>query len=116
MVKVVEPGGSLSTNFGQRSGSEAGTVQTPSDYDAFIAASRAVFEALGAIATASAEDVAKVIYEAASDGSDRLRYVATDDIEPMIKARRETSEEEYIAYMRSRFMLAACGGCIEQDR
>jgi len=35
-----------------------------------------------------------------TDGTDRLRYVATEDIKPLIKARRETSEEEYLAFMR----------------
>ncbi len=29
-----------------------------------------------------------------------LRYVATDDIKPLIRARRETSEAEYMAFMR----------------
>jgi len=110
-VKVVEPGGSLSTNFVQRNGSEAGEVTAPSDYDAFVAGSLSVFEKLSAVATATGEDVAKVIYEAASDGSDQLRYVATDDIKPMVKSRRETSEAEYIAYMRSRFMVDICEGC-----
>ncbi|MBD2749151.1 SDR family oxidoreductase [Microvirga sp. BT688] len=112
-VKLVEPGGSLSTNFVRRNGSEAAEVTTLSDYDAFVAGSQAVFEKLGAAATATGEDVAKVIYEAATDGSDWLRYAATDDIKPMIKARRETSEEEYIAFMRSHFMVDVCEGCIE---
>ena len=38
-----------------------------------------------------------------TDGTDQLRYVATEDIKPLIKARRETSEEEYLAFMRARF-------------
>lgn len=53
---------------------------------------------------ASEADVAKVIYEAATDGSDQFRYVATEDIVPLVKARRETSEQEYISLMRSQFM------------
>jgi hypothetical protein len=52
---------------------------------------------------ASEEDVARVIYGAATDGTTRLRYVATQDIEPLVKARREESEEGYIRLMRSRF-------------
>jgi hypothetical protein len=50
--------------------------------------------------------VAKVIFDAATDGTDRLRYVAIEDILPLLKARRETSEAEYIAFMRDRFSLA----------
>jgi hypothetical protein len=38
-----------------------------------------------------------------TDGTDQLRHVATEDIKPPIKARRETSEEEYLAFMRARF-------------
>jgi hypothetical protein len=40
---------------------------------------------------------------AATDGTNQLRYVATEDIKPLVKARRETSEEEYITFMRARF-------------
>lgn len=46
-----------------------------------------------------------VLIAAATDGSDQLRYVATDDILPRAKARRETSEPEHMAFMRSRFDL-----------
>ncbi|SEK55246.1 hypothetical protein SAMN05444354_101860 [Stigmatella aurantiaca] len=34
----------------------------------------------------------------------RLRYVATDGIQPLVKMRRETSEEAYLAFMRERFL------------
>jgi hypothetical protein len=53
---------------------------------------------------ASEQDVAEVIYAAATDGTPRLRYVATDDIRPLVEARRGSSEEAYIELMRSRFM------------
>jgi hypothetical protein len=45
-----------------------------------------------------------VIYTAATDGTDQLRYVATEDIKPLVTARRETSETDYMAFMRERFM------------
>ena len=32
---------------------------------------------------------ARVIFEAATDSTDRLRYVATEDIAPLVQARRE---------------------------
>jgi NAD(P)-dependent dehydrogenase (short-subunit alcohol dehydrogenase family) len=106
-VKVVEPGGVISTNFGKRSGDEAGQVETLPDYDAFVTATNALFAGLRGQRLATEEDVAKVIFDAATDGSDRLRYVATDDIKPLVKARRETSEEEYITFMRSTFSTAS---------
>ncbi|WP_394778209.1 SDR family oxidoreductase [Undibacterium sp.] len=104
-VKVVEPGGVISTSFGQRSGAEAGQVSALADYDAFITATNAVFAQLRSQRLATEEDVAKVIYDAATDGSDQLRYVATDDIRPLVKARRETSEADYMQLMRSQFSM-----------
>ena len=44
---------------------------------------------------ATEEDFSHVIFEAATDGTDQLRYVATEDIKPLLAARRETSEAEY---------------------
>lgn len=32
--------------------------------------------------------------------SDQLRYLATNDIKPLVAARRKTSEAEYTAFMR----------------
>jgi NAD(P)-dependent dehydrogenase (short-subunit alcohol dehydrogenase family) len=103
VVKIIEPGGVLSTNFGERSGAEAAKNGALADYDAFVAKTLDVFAGLRATRLATEESVAQVIYEAATDGTDRLRYVATEDIKPLVKARRETSEEDYVAIMRSRF-------------
>jgi len=47
--------------------------------------------------------VARVIFDAATDGTDRLRYAAASDIEPLVKARRESCEEDYMASIRSQF-------------
>ncbi|RON47215.1 SDR family oxidoreductase [Pseudomonas frederiksbergensis] len=102
-VKIVEPGGVVSTGFGSRSAAEAAQLSTPGDYDAFVGAALKAFEGLRGERLATSEDVAQVIVDAASDGTDRLRYVATQDIEPLVKARRETSEVEYMALMRGKF-------------
>jgi NAD(P)-dependent dehydrogenase (short-subunit alcohol dehydrogenase family) len=102
-VKVVEPGGVLETKFGQRSGQEFSSTATPSDYDPFIAGAAAVFDQLRQNrGLATSEQVANVIYDAATDGTDRLRYVATEDIKPLVEKRRGSSEEEYMAFMRER--------------
>ena len=103
LVKVVEPGGVTSTSFGQRSAGEARDAVRLPDYDAFVAGAEKVFAGLRASrGNATSEEVAEVIFEAATDGTDRLRYVATEDIKPLVAARRETSEDEYIAFMRAR--------------
>lgn len=102
-VKLVEPGGVTSTSFGERSGAEFGQAQSMPDYEPFLKAADTLFAGLRAArAAATSEDVAEVIFTAATDGSDQLRYVATDDIKPLVAARRETSEKEYMAFMRSR--------------
>jgi len=103
VVKIIEPGGVISTNFGQRSGVESALNGTLADYDAFVAHTLGVFAGLRAARLATEESVAQVIYDAATDGTGRLRYLATEDIKPLVSARRETSEENYIAFMRARF-------------
>jgi NAD(P)-dependent dehydrogenase (short-subunit alcohol dehydrogenase family) len=110
VVKIVEPGGVISTGFGDRSASEVAHVSPPTDYDAFISHTAQAFEGLREQSLSTSEDVARVIFDAASDGTDRLRYVATQDIEPMVRARRETAEESYMAMMRERFDLCVCDG------
>jgi NAD(P)-dependent dehydrogenase (short-subunit alcohol dehydrogenase family) len=108
-VKIIEPGGVITTNFGKRSGAEAAHNNPLADYDEFAARTNAVFASLRAQRLATEEDVAKVIFGAATDGTNQLRYVATNDILPLVKARRETSETEYIAFMRSQFLPSAAG-------
>jgi NAD(P)-dependent dehydrogenase (short-subunit alcohol dehydrogenase family) len=103
-VKIVEPGGVVSTNFGKRSASEATAVPSLPGYEKFIDGTQRTFEGLRSSRTTTEQDVAKVIFEAACDRSDRLRYVASEDIKPWVSARRETSEDVYIRLMRSRFL------------
>lgn len=104
VVKVVEPGGVLSTNFGKRSGEEAAHNSSVTDYDAFVAHTTAIFAGLRADRLGTEADVTQTIYKAATDGNDQLRYVATHDIVPLVTARRGTSEADYIALMRAKFM------------
>jgi len=106
-VKIVEPGGVISTDFGKRSGAEAAQGQPIADYQVFFQQTLAVFDGLRAGRLATEEDVAKVIYQAATDNTDQLRYVATEDIQPLVTARRETNEHAYMAFMRERFSYDA---------
>ena len=62
-----------------------------------------MFSGLVANSSTTEEDVALIIYGAATDGTDRLRYVATEDIKPLTKTRRETSKDEYITFIRTIF-------------
>jgi NAD(P)-dependent dehydrogenase (short-subunit alcohol dehydrogenase family) len=104
-MKIVEPGGVGETKFGQRSIAEAAATEPLEDYAPFFAAGVKVFETLAAAPTgATSQGVAEVLYAAATDGTDQLRYVATDDIKPLVAARRETSEAEYISFMHERVL------------
>lgn len=106
VVKIVEPGGVVSTSFGERSGAEAAQLDSIADYDEFVAHAHALFAGLRSARLATSDEVAQVIFQAATDGTPQLRYVATEDIQPLVQARRETSEAEYVAFMRSRFLPA----------
>ncbi|CAM3888078.1 SDR family oxidoreductase [Corallococcus sp. ZKHCc1 1396] len=103
-VKLIEPGGVLDSQFVSRSGSEATRTGRIDDYAPFLEQAEKLFAGLrDHRAGATSEDVAEVIFDAATDGTDQLRYVATPQIQPLVKARRETSEAEYLALMRRNF-------------
>lgn len=105
-VKLVEPGGVLETNFGQRVGVEAGQTNAPADYAPIVAAGERLFEGLRASRrSATSADVARVMLAACEDRTDRLRWVATEDILPLVALRREAGEEAYWAAMRQSFAL-----------
>lgn len=107
VVKIVEPGGVVSTNFGKRSGEEVAFNTSLIDYEAFVEKANAIFAGLRASRSASEEDVTKVIFAAATDGTDQLRYIASEDIKPLVHARRETSEQNYIEFMKAQFFPQA---------
>jgi len=51
----------------------------------------------------SSGDFAKVVYDAATDGADRLRYLVGDDSRGFIRAKQEMSDQYYVEFMRSQF-------------
>ena len=99
-VKLIEPGGVLTTNFDNRATVLAADDATPSEYAPFVDATNAMLEHMRTAANATEQQVAEVIHQAALDDSDRLRYLATDDIRELVRLRQETSEDEYMAFMR----------------
>src|SRR5262249_48428372 len=106
VVKLVIPhGGVTETAFTARSGRERADVPSIPDYDEFLRRTDEAFARMTAARSLSAGEVAAVVYDAATDGTDRLRYLIGDDARGFIKARRELSEEDYIAFMRARFPL-----------
>jgi len=103
-VKIIQPsGGITSTSFGDRTAHEASGLQPPADYDAFIAATRATFATLVSAAKTDTPDVAEVIFVAATDGTDKLRYFVGVDNPPLMQARRMMTEEQYIHFVRATY-------------
>lgn len=102
-VKIIEPGG-FATSFNERAGKEAAASAMVPGYDAFFAKAGAAFGKLHANAkadtSATAEKVAQVMFDAATDGSSQLRYVATEAIKQKVELRRSGGEEAYVKFMR----------------
>lgn len=96
-VKIVEPGG-YKTNFAGRSMALYGTgglngYQQP--FDGFISKldTWPMSENIG--------EVADVIYEAVSDGTEKLRYPSGNDAAPMLEARHQLSDVDFKKMMIS---------------
>ncbi|MET0659993.1 MAG: SDR family oxidoreductase [Steroidobacteraceae bacterium] len=106
VVKIIEAGSMAGTGFSARAAGGIAQTSPSPDYAAFVAATAEVFSTMRRAGVANAEDVARAIFDAATDGTDRLRYVATSDIEPWLAARRECSESHYIDLMRGKFLRA----------
>ncbi len=97
-VKVVEPG-SIATDFSTRS---LDRLQQPGldVYDGFV--NKFVENWSKGRRASTPELVAEVIFQAATDGTDQLRYIAGDDAKMVIDTRSKISQEEYYAMIRQR--------------
>jgi len=104
-VKLVIPhGGVTSTRFSERSSTNRATESSLTDYDDFVERTNQAFARMTAARTMTSGEVAQVIYEAATDGTDRLRYLVGNDARGYIQAKQTMSDEEYVAFMRSQFV------------
>lgn len=106
-VKIIEPGGAPQTNFMARMSGEGAGVEMIPDYLPFLQQIGQVYGGMAEAADADAvEKVVAAIFEAATDGTDQLRYAPTNDIAPLLSARRGSSEDEYRALTRGLFVSA----------
>ena len=97
-VKLVEPG-MMKSNFG---GSSFDMNLDPSltEYDDFVAGVTAAMAA-GGDGAGDPTQVAETIWQAATDGTDQLRYISGQDAEQIIAARKAMDDPEYLAMIRS---------------
>ena len=109
-VKIIAPAGGANTQFGPRLAREQAHNRALPDYDGFtatIAQANARFAGLREGFSTSAEDVARAIYMAAIDGTDRLRYTVGHDIPPFLKAKKEMDDQDYVDSMKKSYGLKA---------
>lgn len=102
-VKLIEPG-MVRTDFAGRS-FDFSNDPALTDYQPIV---QALWSALGPMAegAASPESVAQVIFEAATDGADRLRYEAGADAQQLLAARRTTDDAGFLGHMRAQFGIS----------
>jgi NAD(P)-dependent dehydrogenase (short-subunit alcohol dehydrogenase family) len=100
-VKIVEPG-SVSTNF--TAAIDFVPNQYP-EYDELIKTFMGRYRnPAEQFQKATAEDVAATIYQAATDGTDQLRYLVGEDAKFFIAQRTDNPDQEYVKIMRDRFI------------
>ena len=99
-VKIVEPG-STATNF--VAAASLATNPAITAYDEFI---KQALETYVKVDTMQSEVgvIAEVIYTAATDDSDQLRYMAGKDTEKYFELRQTGTDQEYVDHMRESFI------------
>lgn len=104
-AKIVEPG-SIATDFGGRSfdfQNDEGMAEYQRMVSAMLKGLEAVLSDTSRVAPPSV--VAEVIFEAATDSTDKLRYTAGYDAEQFLEVREKATDEEYIATINEQFGL-----------
>lgn len=101
-VKIVEPG-AIATDFTSRS-LDVSNDETLTEYQPLIGKVMAAFgSAFGNASPAGV--VAGVIYEAATDGTDRLRYTAGEDAAVFVAGRKQMDDKVLTEQLKAQFGL-----------
>ena len=101
-MKIVEPG-LVATDFSGRS-MDINIDPDHAEYQPVVDALLAASQAEGRF-TSSPDHVAGVIFTAATDGTDQLRYVAGPAAEQLLALRASSDDATYLAAIRSNFGL-----------
>lgn len=99
-VKLVEPG-VVKTDFFGRS-LDFLSIESLPDYQEYFDSTQPGIQAtLDSEATSTPELIAEMIYLAATDGTNKLRYVVGEDVKSVFKRREEMGEEAFLRHMTS---------------
>lgn len=104
IVKIIEPGGTVS-NFNDTAAAHFAHDASLSDYNNFTIAAGKLFDSLKSQPLATPEEVAAVIFTAATDQTDTLRYVVgNEDFKKRIAARQQLPDQDYIHSIRQAYL------------
>jgi NAD(P)-dependent dehydrogenase (short-subunit alcohol dehydrogenase family) len=102
-VKTVAPGG-VETDFASRSLEMTTNKNEASPYDATLQKVWSAFMERTRVQSAPRQ-IAEVIYTAATDGTDQLRYLAGEDAKQMYQAWKGMSNEDFLKMIKNNFGL-----------
>lgn len=103
-VKLIEPGG-VATDFGGRS-LDLQHNQQFSEYNEFVNGfMTAMAQSMNPETMTKPEQIAEVIFEAATDNSDKLRYRAGADCEQLLGARDKMSDDAFFSMQKQQLGL-----------
>ncbi|MFP7288217.1 SDR family oxidoreductase [Shouchella clausii] len=101
-LKLIEPG-VVKTDFFGRS-LDFLSLESLADYQEYSDMVQPLLqETIDSENTSSSELVAETIYQAATDGTNQMRYVVGKDAEMFLNRRKELGEEAFIQYMNQTF-------------
>lgn len=99
-VKIIEPGSTESNFFGAVSMAANDSITAYQEFDKIALDNWYKNDTM----TSTTTDIAEVIYEAASDNKDQLRYMAGVDTRLYFGARQNKNDQDYVNYMRKLFI------------
>lgn len=103
-VKIVEPGGVV-TDFGSRS-LDFQHDESFTEYNGYVAKIMETFQQMmNPENMSSPEYIADIIYGAATDGTDQIRYLAGPDAEQFAAARKQMDDAAFIAMMNQNLQM-----------
>ncbi|WP_027391447.1 SDR family oxidoreductase [Aquimarina latercula] len=103
-VKVIEPGG-VATDFGNRS-LEFQHNEEFKEYNQFVGSTMEAFgKAFDADTISTPDVIANVIFTAATDNTETLRYRAGEDAKQLLSARDSMNDSDFIGMMKNNLGL-----------